>query len=493
MASDSFIDFESWCRNCVRITDKLTGKEVPFVLNAPQRRVLKIMEDCRKEGKPIRIILLKARQWGGSTLVQVYMAWMQLVVKRGWNSVVCAHVKDASASIRGMYTRLLNAYPDNMKSENPGSGWKLAPYEKSRDICRIAARDCLVALATAAAPDSVRGGAFQMAHLSEVAFWAGETEDGDAARIVRTVCGSIPLSADTLVVMESTADGPRGYFHDEWQRAVRGESDKIPIFVPWFEIEIYSREVKPDEVLKLTRSLDDYERDLLNRGIAVEKVAWYHYKRREYPTHRQMMAEYPGSPEEAFAFSSDPLLSAEYTDCISHSDAEPQSDAKPIMAATFSSVFCSLWRCGDTIELQTDISDLFSLRELLQKASEIGVPLILPEAVTEQNCHASWLAANADAAGVVLKYTAEGENKFLLSCESLNMLVDHFGEFMRETRLRGIKVVDRDSEALTEMATLRGPAANLLAFPRLLCRLCLLWAADDILCNPMLSLSDFVA
>lgn len=76
-------DFERWCRECVSVTDKLTGAVVPFVLNAPQRRLAAVMEEQRRAGKPVRVILLKARQWGGSTLVQVYMAWMQLVRHTG--------------------------------------------------------------------------------------------------------------------------------------------------------------------------------------------------------------------------------------------------------------------------------------------------------------------------------------------------------------------------------------------------------------------------
>ena len=54
-------DFLGWAEKCVRITDKLTGQTVPFCPNAPQRRVLAIRDEQRRAGKPIRIILLKAR------------------------------------------------------------------------------------------------------------------------------------------------------------------------------------------------------------------------------------------------------------------------------------------------------------------------------------------------------------------------------------------------------------------------------------------------
>lgn len=302
-------NFEAWCADCVMIHDKLTGQSVPFRLNAPQRRVAAIMETQRRAGKPIRIIMLKARQWGGSTLTQIYMAWMQIVRHKGWHSLICSHVKDASANIRGMYSHLLRNYPEELRgSVIDPKKWVFAPFERSSNVCHIPARDCRVAVTSAYAPDAVRGSSFQMAHLSEVAFWA----DGDseaAERIVRTVGGSVPMEKETVVVMESTADGTDNYFHREWQRAVKGESDKTPVFVPWHEIEIYTMTLTEDERKAWPARFDDYELALLHKtGLPVEKVAWYHCKRREYATHEQMMAEYPSTPAEAFAHAGTPWL-----------------------------------------------------------------------------------------------------------------------------------------------------------------------------------------
>lgn len=69
-------DFEFWCARCVTIKDKVSARSIPFTLNAPQRRVLAMLEDMRTAGKPIRLIMLKARQWGGSTVItnNVYIA-----------------------------------------------------------------------------------------------------------------------------------------------------------------------------------------------------------------------------------------------------------------------------------------------------------------------------------------------------------------------------------------------------------------------------------
>lgn len=104
-------DFEYWCARATKIKDKRTHREVPFVLNRAQCILLKALEDRRMAGKPVRVILLKARQWGGSTLVQYYMAWWQLVLYRGCNSLIAGHRKDNAITIRNLYKRLLENYP----------------------------------------------------------------------------------------------------------------------------------------------------------------------------------------------------------------------------------------------------------------------------------------------------------------------------------------------------------------------------------------------
>ena len=148
-------DFEYWAATCVRIRHKVTGADVPFVLNAPQRRVAAIMEADRRAARPIRMIMLKARQWGGSTLVQMYMAWIQNCLCRNWHSLICAHVKDAAANIRGMYTKMLSAYPPELwdGDEEP----RFRAFERSANIREIAGRGCRVTIGSAENQEAVRG------------------------------------------------------------------------------------------------------------------------------------------------------------------------------------------------------------------------------------------------------------------------------------------------------------------------------------------------
>ena len=87
---------------------------MPFVLNRPQRKFVECLEKMRLDGKPIRLILLKARQWGGSTCSQLYMAWLQLMHSTSLNSLIIAHQGVGSDEIKDMFDRMIESYPAEM-------------------------------------------------------------------------------------------------------------------------------------------------------------------------------------------------------------------------------------------------------------------------------------------------------------------------------------------------------------------------------------------
>jgi len=299
-------DFAYWAERCVRIKDKMSGRMVPFRLNAPQRRVAAVFEHERQAGRPIRVIMLKARQWGGSTLVQMYMAWIQCTQAEHWHSLICAQVGKTAASIRGMYDEMLRTYPGNLWEGDEAP--RLVRYQGQELIREIAGRHCRITLGSSERQDSVRGADYAMAHLSEVAFWK-DTAKSSPADFIRAICGAIAMTPLSLIVLESTANGVGNYFHTEWLRSERGESDKTAVFVPWYEIEIYRREL--DDAAGLWQAMDGYERDLWERGLTLEQINWYHFKRKEYASHAAMMAEYPTTAAEAFANTGSNVFAAE--------------------------------------------------------------------------------------------------------------------------------------------------------------------------------------
>ena len=290
-------DFEYWAWHCARIKDKVRPEIVPFRLNRGQRRVVEALEHDRLAGRPMRLIVLKARQWGCTTVVEMYIAWLQCCRVRNWHSLLCSQVQGVSGSIRGMLETMLRHYPAELWEEDEAPA--LRAYQGQSGIREIAGRGCHITIATSESVNSVRGSDYAMAHLTEVAFWK-DTPTAKPTDFIRTISGAIAREPLTLVVLESTANGVGNFFHREWYRSVRGQSDKRAVFVPWYEIEIYQERVDDPEAL--WHSLDDYERALwTDHGLTLERIQWYRSKRAEMPDHTAFMAEYPTTPEEAFA------------------------------------------------------------------------------------------------------------------------------------------------------------------------------------------------
>lgn len=313
-------DFEYWAATCVKIRDKESGRKVSFVLNAPQRRVLDVVESDRRAGRPLRLIMLKARQWGGSTLIQMYFAWIQCVLRRRWHSLICAHVRQTSASIRGMYTSMLANYP--LKYWREKEPPHLRPFEDSKHTREIAGRECCVTLASSYSQESVRGLDCALAHLSEVAFWK-DSDTMTPEDFIRAVSGGIAMVPCSFVALESTANGVGNYFHAEWLRAKRGESDKRAVFVPWYEIEIYRR--RPENPERLLKEMTEYEWGLWDKGLNLDMINWYHCKRKEMASDAAMYSEYPTDDVEAFVSTGAGVFGRNDVDRLRRETREPQA------------------------------------------------------------------------------------------------------------------------------------------------------------------------
>lgn len=346
-------DFAYWAATCVNIKDKCRGRRVRFVLNYAQRRLLAAFERQRLAGRPIRTILLKARQWGGSTMTQMYMMWIQSVLTTDWNSLICTQVSHISAGIRGMLSQTLAEYPQELwldecgdDDEEDAGGAEvpsrsksrkkkkrklcLAPYEGQREVRTIPGRRCNVTTASARNRDAVRGADYAMAHLSEVAFW-DDTPTSSPDDAVRAIAGAIAMAPLTMVVVESTANGMGNYFQREWDRAERGDSDKTPLFVPWHEIDIYSAE--PDDRRALWESLSTYELELWQiHGCSLAQIQWYRSKRREMESDDKMFAEYPTTASEAFINTGSAVFAPAHVEALRMDCCEPAARGEIVSA-----------------------------------------------------------------------------------------------------------------------------------------------------------------
>lgn len=316
-------DFAFWAALYVFIKNKGGGEDVLFRLTRPQRKFVERLEKLRKANKPIRIVLLKARQWGGSTTSQLYMAWLQLIHKVGLNSLIIAHQGAGSDEIKDMFDRMIKAYPITMlyklgETYNENES-KLVGVGHSGSIHRVPQRNCKIKIGTAERPDSCRGGDYNLVHLSEVGLW--KTTDGKKPEdIVRSACSGILLKPYTMIVYESTANGTGNFFQREYDAAKRGTSQFEAMFVSWFDIEQYSlafdnNDAKADFAIWLWKNRNNSSASsaraesgkylwwLWEQGATLEAINWYVQERAKYNEHAPMASEYPSDDVEAFVHS----------------------------------------------------------------------------------------------------------------------------------------------------------------------------------------------
>ena len=286
-------DYEFWAATCAKIQDKETKKIIPFILNRPQRKLLHAIITMYEANLPVRIIICKARQWGGSTLVQLFMQWLQTFRHDRWHSVIATHVENQARVIRSMFTRVAKFHP-------PEAGAiTMRNFEGSAKNKLIVESEAIISIGSMQQPDNLRSQDIMMAHLSEVGLWK-ETEGKKPEDLIQTIVGAIPYIAGTMIVQESTAKGVGNYFHRAWQHAVQGKNNDTPVFVAWHEIKMYRQDI-PGNIAGFIRSFTDYDYFLWQSGATLEGICWYRTKLKEFKGDVwRMQSEFPTTPDEAF-------------------------------------------------------------------------------------------------------------------------------------------------------------------------------------------------
>lgn len=305
--------FGLFCRNCLVIINK-HGERVPFVLNSSQRIILKTILRLIKAGIPPRIIVLKARQVGVSTLVEALLTWTALL-KANRSCLVIAHTIKSSKTIFRMCRNFHRLLPEDMHQETRLQNVSEVEYDSGSRVQIEVQGDA-------------RSYTAQVVHISEFAFFE------QATSTLLAVMQTIPNTTDSLAVIESTANGMGGVgekFHKMCMRAMGLALDpEVPedekgwtfIFIPWFQHDEYEMDVPAG----LPFALSDTEKDLMRRHpeITFRKLKW----RRWCITtncdgdEEMFQQEYPATPREAFLASGRPAFNRESIDHYTEKLAE---------------------------------------------------------------------------------------------------------------------------------------------------------------------------
>jgi len=288
-------DFLSWWEGFTKILNK-DAKLVNPVANYLQRRVAEIVSFMRDNQKPIRLVVLKPRQMGSSTITSAVITHF---VRSTPNVSACliGDELDTSQNLFNMVNRYI---------ENDSLDWG-STYNPSRGEFSNGSR---VVKETANDPGAGRSMTLQALLCSEVAHYrrAGERS---GEKILLAIRNCVPAKPDTIVIEESTPNGAGGAFYNTWQNAVEFEDFKkgqtgngyVRVFAAWHDFEENS---EPHEgELELTFR----EEDLKSRyNLTNGQILWRRRVLKEKCSgdHKQFDQEYPNDPITCFLTSGRP-------------------------------------------------------------------------------------------------------------------------------------------------------------------------------------------
>ena len=320
-------DFLFWAYYEIRIEHKETGRMSPFKLNGPQIIVLNKCEELRRAGKPINLIICKARQWGGSTFCIFYQMWLGLYCVEKHSFAVCAQTKSVAGNITKMLMRAMETYDawslglstdDHLEIVRDSvSGEYVIRNSKGKQVSRSSIR-----IGSVEKPDSLRGYSGEGAHFSETGVWK-DTPEKRPADLIRSIAGGILLQANSMQVIESTPKGAGNFFHREYMRAKNGKSAYVAVFISWMQIPHDTLPVEDprafaewlymhkDEEHANGEWLDSgrYYWGLWEQGATLEGINWYRHQRKTVDDHADMASEAPSNDIEAFKFSGTTVFS----------------------------------------------------------------------------------------------------------------------------------------------------------------------------------------
>lgn len=286
-------------------------EKVRFVRNSYQKKF-----DEEKHG---RDIILKSRQLGMTTLM-VVDAFDSVVMKPNTYAMFIAHQKRESDAI--LKNKIPTLY-DNWKLKNYlyykkqiDQAWEFRIWfdEKDESI------NSFIRAGTSGV-----SGTYQFMHISELAVMERE-EKGRADEVLR---GTLAVPYDGRIVIESTARGDYGKFHDmfveAWDRTQSGHkllpTEYKAHFFNWFddpEIQkvedlISFSQMKEREFFEKTKS--DYK---LNDA----QISWWYGKYQQLNYDKNLLlSEYPRSISDSFRSSSNSYFNQDLIDL--HLTREP--------------------------------------------------------------------------------------------------------------------------------------------------------------------------
>lgn len=270
-----------YCENALKIVDK-SGDTIPFRAKQAQKRLIAVKAEQERRNLPVRIITVKARQEGISTLTQGLMI-KRITQRENHRALVVAHDKKTAAQLfemgETMYSQLPNETIDGLVLKPPvaggskGSELVLGQPNRAARFAGDRGLNSKYVVDTANEYDTGRGWTFQSLHCSEFAFWQ------DIERKGKSILNTVPDRPGTMIIIESTANGYNG-FRRRWVTATSGRGGYAALFIAWYEDPEYvlafaNSEEREAFIAQIgTGEYGEEEGELLDRGVSLEQLNW---------------------------------------------------------------------------------------------------------------------------------------------------------------------------------------------------------------------------
>ena len=203
----------------------------PLILNAEQEQILQAIEDQEANKQPVRLIILKSRKVGCSTLIEA-LGHHYCQFNRHVNAKCIAHLKESTRAIFDITKR----YQQNLPSL-----FDTAAGATVRGHSIHWKHGSKFSIETQGATDAARGQTPDFVHLSELALWWKRRRSSSDEDVLQAQMGSIEDVPGTYVIIESTAHGAAGAFYNRFWSAYKDAPGNMfrALFFGWQEHHKY--------------------------------------------------------------------------------------------------------------------------------------------------------------------------------------------------------------------------------------------------------------
>lgn len=282
--------FPEFCERYLKIVDK-DALLRPLILNYPQMRVYQEILQSWLNNELIKLIILKARQHGISTLIEAFAFWLTMFYDNREVAII-THEAKATAKIYGMFKRYYQKFPEQLQ---------LPVLRLTNQQLEYADNGSRVNVFTSGSENSTSGGTYHLAHISELSKWIRDTA---------AMSSLIPACERAHVIIESTAYGVGNEYHERWLQAVSGKSEFKAIFIAWWENPEYAVAAKKGEPPMIYTAKERYYVDKFH--LTENQMRWWRQMLYAFKGDlNQMQQEYPADPDEAFISTGSPYFDTE--------------------------------------------------------------------------------------------------------------------------------------------------------------------------------------